>query len=134
MKTRVLQFNFRISWFLSRLTKTNIKDISYRLIWTRPCISQFHSIKGPTDITPIIWEGKISSWSLTSLRMVRGIPNYCLYCWPFYGWRLTTSRHTTPYIVNHSDLRWKDHVHHHHYENRLWHSYIRVSIFQEKSN
>ena len=114
---------FRISWFSSRLTKTNKINISYWLIWALLWILKSHSIKGPTDITPIIWKGQVPSWSLISLYMIRGIPNYGLYNQPFYGWRLTSSRHTTPHVGNHGDLKSKDHIHHHHYENCLWHSY-----------
>ena len=115
-RVTLTQFNFRISWFPCKLTKTNKIDIPYRLIRARLCILQSYSIKGPTNITHFIWEGQIPSWSLTSLRMIRGIPNYRLYRWPFYGWCLTASRHTTLHVRNHGDLRLKDHVHHHHYE------------------
>ena len=77
--------------------------------------------KGPQIL--LLLYGRDAILITKSLYMIRGIPNYCFYSRPFYGWRFTISKHTTLHIRNHGDLKSKDHVHHHHYENRLWHLY-----------
>jgi hypothetical protein len=133
LKTRhipcTLVYSQYLYFLIPKYTEYWISPISHIcLIQHWHAILQSYFIKTPKDTSPVMHEGTISSKILMFLNMIRQLPINQLYRYRVIVNIWMTIKHLESTSRDHSRFRSKSGIHHHHYENISYDTFITYYV------